>query len=285
MLERTDRLALAVPDRRVAAEAFQQIYDAAPVDDAIDPAFNAHRLTLGWGRDQLELLEPAGDGPVQDFLAQNKRGIFAGGVAASDPAAVAAGLERHGVRVQQESAERFAVTPDDGDGIGMVISKTVEREPVGLDTKLWQITYAVPDLEAGIARYLALLGMEDMFTYRYTSDLYGYDGAITWFDSRREGRLDSLEYLDPNDPEKAVARFLARTGQGIYMASIEAGPGALDEVRTRISSTGPGWDGAADDILGFIHPLRQHGLLLAIVDSAAWHERRFLPGDPEPDPH
>ena len=41
MLERTDRLALAVPDRRVAAEAFRQLYDAEVVDDAMDAPFNA----------------------------------------------------------------------------------------------------------------------------------------------------------------------------------------------------------------------------------------------------
>ncbi|PZC44393.1 MAG: hypothetical protein DK306_001857 [Chloroflexi bacterium] len=285
MLRRTDRLALAVPDRHVAAEAFAQLYDAAPVDDAMDPVFNAHRLTLGWGQDQLELLEPAGDGPVQAFLAENRRGIFAGGVAADDPAAVAAGMQTMGVRVQADGPDRFAVTPQDGNGVAIIISKHAEREIVGLDTKLWQITYAVPDLEPAIAHYLPLLGMDAMYTYRYASERFGYDGAITWFDSARDGLLDSLEYLDANDPEKAVARFLAKVGQGIYMASIETGPGALDELRTRVTSTGPGWDGSTDDILGFIHPLRQHGLLLAAVDSAAWHERRLLPGDPESAPH
>ena len=277
MLERTDRLALAVPDRRVAAEAFRQLYDAEVVDDAMDAPFNAHRLTLGWGCDQLELLEPAGEGPVQAFLSENRRGIFAGGFAAADPGAVAAAMEAAGARVQAGGPERYVVTPEDGGGTGMIISKREERATVGLDTRLWQITYAVPDLEAAIAHYVGLLGMEEMYTYRYTSDLYGYDGAITWFDSRRDGLLDSLEYLDPTDPEKAVARFLRRTGQGIYMASIETGPGALAELRERVTSTGPGWDGS-DDTLGFIHPLRQHGLLLGIVDSAAWHARRELPG-------
>ena len=277
MLERTDRLALAVPDRRVAAEAFRQLYDAEVVDDAMDAPFNAHRLTLGWGCDQLELLEPAGEGPVQAFLSENRRGIFAGGFAAADPGAVGAAMEAAGVRVQAGGPERFAVAPDDGNGIGMIISKTAEREMVGLDTRLWQITYAVPDLEAAIAHYGALLGLGEMFTHRYVSELYGYDGAIVWFDTARDGLLDSLEYLDPIDPEKAVARFLRRTGQGIYMASIETGPGALVELRERVTSTGPGWDGS-DDTLGFIHPLRQHGLLLGIVDSAAWHARRQLPG-------
>lgn len=278
MLQRTDRLALAVPDRHKAAEAFAQIYDSQPVDDAMDAAFNAHRLTLGWGRDQLELLEPAGDGPVRAFLDENRRGIFAGGVASQDPAAVAARLEAKGVRVQADGPARFAVTPEDGDGVGLIVSEHAEREAVGLDTKLWQITYAVPNLEEAITEYVDQLEMGEMYTYRYTSELYGYDGAITWFDSNRDGLMDSLEYLDPTDPEKAVARFMGKVGQGIYMASIETGPGVLAKLRERVSSTGPGWDGR-DDVLGFIHPLRQHGLLLGVVDSEAWHARRTLPGD------
>lgn len=281
MLNRTDRLALAVPDRHKAAEAFAQIYDSEPVDDAMDETFNARRLTLGWGRDLLELLEPAGDGPVKAFLDENRRGIFAGGVASDDPAAVATRLESKGVRVQADGPDRYAVTPEDGDGVGLIVSKDAERSMVGLDTKLWQITYAVPDLDEAITRYVDQLDMGEMYTYRYVSDLYGYEGAITWFDTDRDGLMDSLEYLDPNDPEKAVARFLGKVGQGIYMASIETGPGVLAELRERVSSTGPGWDGT-DAVLGFIHPLRQHGLLLGIVDSEAWHARRTLPGDQDP---
>lgn len=43
MLERGDRLALAAPNRHIAAEAFARIFDASPVDDTVDAAFNASR--------------------------------------------------------------------------------------------------------------------------------------------------------------------------------------------------------------------------------------------------
>ena len=43
MLERRDRLTLAVPNRHIAAEAFARIFDASPVDDTVDAAFNASR--------------------------------------------------------------------------------------------------------------------------------------------------------------------------------------------------------------------------------------------------
>ena len=114
MLERTDRLALAVPDRRVAAEAFRQLYDAEVVDDAMDAPFNAHRLTLGWGHDQLELLEPAGEGPVQAFLSENRRGIFAGGFAAADPGAVAAAMEAAGARSRPAARSATSSRPRTG---------------------------------------------------------------------------------------------------------------------------------------------------------------------------
>ena len=71
-----------------------------------------------------------------------------------------------------------------------------------------------------------------------------------------------------------MGRFLRRGGQGIYMASIETD--ALPQIRERVERDGPGWDGS-DDVLGFIHPLRLHGLLLAVVTSEDWQARRELP--------
>ena len=276
MLERCDRLALAVPDRHIAAEAFARIFDASPVDDAFDAAFNANRLTLAWGQDQLELLDPAGDGPVEQFLREGRRGIFAGGFASSDPAAVAAQAESEGFPLREEGPERYVLAPDDAGGTGIIVSKLESRPRQGLNDKIWQITYAVPDLDDAVSTYSRVFGIGDLFTNRYTSELYGYDGAITWFDARPGGLLDSLEYLDPNDPEKAVGRFLRRGGQGIYMASIETD--ALPQIRERVKRDGPGWDGS-DDVLGFIHPLRLHGLLLAVVTSEDWQASRELPAN------
>ena len=278
MLERTDRLALAVPDRRVAAEAFRQLYDAEVVDDAMDAPFNAHRLTLGWGHDQLELLEPAGEGPVQAFLSENRRGIFAGGFAAADPGAVAAAMQAAGgagpgqrpgaLRRHARGRGRHRHDHQQARGAGAggtghpALADHLRRAGSGgghraLRRDCWA--------SGGCSRIATPTSC--------TATTPRSSGSTR----KRDGLLDSLEYLDPTDPDKAVARFLRKVGQGIYMASIEAGPGALVELRERVTSTGPGWDGA-DDILGFIHPLRQHGLLLAIVDSVAWHARRELPG-------
>jgi catechol 2,3-dioxygenase-like lactoylglutathione lyase family enzyme len=273
MLERTDRLALAVPGADEAAATYQRIFDTVIVGDEQDAEANARRVTLQWGRDQLELFQPTGPGPVADFLASGRRGLFAGGFSAPDPGVIAARLERAGVRVHQQSADRFVVFQHDLDGTGIIISKTASHQRVGLADRIWQITFAVQDLEAAIGRYSQLLGLEDVFTNRYQSELYGYDGAITWFDARRGGRLDSLEYIQPTDPAKAAGRFVAKNGNGIYMASIETND--IPAIRERITSTGPGWD--PTDFGGFIHPLRLHGLLLALVTYEDWDSRRPLP--------
>jgi hypothetical protein len=131
----------------------------------------------------------------------------------------------------------------------------------------------VPDLRAAVARYSRRFGVEDDFTNFYHSDHFGYDGAITWFDARDGGLLDSLEYLEPTDRGAAVARFVERSGPGIYMCSIESD--AIPEIRRRVEAGGPGWDG--DRAAAFIHPRRLHGLLVGLVEFGAWNARRPLP--------
>lgn len=273
MLERTDRIGLAVPDADAAAETYRRIFDTRIVADEADRIAGARRVTLQWGQDQVELFEPRGEGAAADFLAQGRRGLFAGGFALADPAAVAARLEREGVRVREERPDRYVVLPEDLDGTGVVLSRRVERDRVGLNDKIWQITYAVPKLREAVARYSRLFGVEDDFTNYYHSDHFGYDGAITWFEARDGGLLDSLEYLEPTDAGVAVDRFVKRCGTGIYMCSIETDD--IAEIQRRVEAGGPGWDGGR--AAAFIHPRRLHGLLVGLVRYDDWNARRPLP--------
>jgi hypothetical protein len=273
LLERTDRIGLVVPDADAAAETYRRIFDSTIAGDELDRIAGARRVTLQWGQDQVELYQPRGHGAAADFVARGGRGLFTGGFALADPAACAARLERQGVRVHQESPDRYVVLPEDLDGTGVVLSRRVERERVGLNDKIWQITYAVPNLHEAVTRYSLLLGVEDDFTNYYHSDHFGYDGAITWFEARDGGLLDSLEYLEPTDPAAAVARFVDRCGAGIYMCSIESD--SIPEIRRRVEAGGPGWDG--DRAAAFIHPRRLHGLLVGLVEYGAWNARRPLP--------
>jgi len=273
MLERTDRLALAVDDADAAAASFAKIFDTEVVGEESDPQVVARRVTLQWGQDQVELYEPTGAGSAAKFIESGRSGLFAGGFTASDPSRVAAQLEASGVQVHEQGDGRFIVLPEDLNGIGLIISKTETRPRVGLNDKIWQITYAMPNLKESVDRYSEQLGLKDVFTNFYKSELYGYDGAITWFDARDGGLLDSLEYLEPTDPTAAVARFVKRNGTGIYMASIESDD--IPAIKERVTSTGPGWTGT--EFGGFIHPKRLHGLLLGLVTYKEWNTRRPLP--------
>ena len=185
-------------------------------------------------------------------------------------------LEGEGVRVHEQGLDRFVVFPADLGGTGVVLTRREERERVGLIDRIWQISFAVPQLEPAVERYARLLRLGGVFTHRYSSELYGYDAAVTWLDARPGGMLDSLEYVEPVDQGKAIGRFLDRGGPGIYMISV--GTDQVDEIRKRVTSTGPGWDdgsGSAD----FIHPLRLHGLLLGVGSFERMGATRPLPGD------
>lgn len=280
MLEQTDRLALAVPNADEAAAGLNAIFDSVVVDDTVDTDANARRITLQWGYDQLELYEPKGAGPVADFINAGKRGLFAGGYALADPSAVAARIEQAGIKVTQQG-DRFVVYPEDLRGTGVILSPIAERERVGLMDKIWQITYTVPDLDEGVAFYSDLFGVENKLTNLSTSEVWGYHAAITWFDARKGAGLDSLEYLDPYEHEKAAGRFLARTEGvgGIYMASAHTDD--LPLIRERIISTGGGWEGSPNSSTGFIHPRRTFGLLLAVMYYDEFDARRPTPENPD----
>ncbi len=274
MLERTDRLALAVPDADAACATFRDLFDCEVAGEEADPAAGARRVTLAFGRDLVELFEPRGTGPVADFMSAGRRGIFAGGFALRDPAKLAAHLASHGIPVHAQSGDRFVVFPSDLMGTGVILAPVEERPRIGLADKIWQITYAVADLEEAVDYYGERLGIASLFTNRYSHRGFGYDGAIAWFDAREGGLLDSLEYLEPTHPDKAVARFVLRQGAGIYMASIEVDDVAALEAR--VTAGGPGWDGSAG-FGGFIHPRRLHGLLLGVTTFEIWNRQRPLP--------
>ena len=126
MLKQTDRLALAVTDADEAATSFKKIFDSVVIDDISDKEANARRVTLQWGCDQLELFEPRGSGPVADFINSGKRGIFAGGFALKDPAALAERIDKAGIKVHQQG-DRFVVYPKDLRGTGVILSPIASR--------------------------------------------------------------------------------------------------------------------------------------------------------------
>ena len=115
------------------------MFDAVIVDDRHDDVTAARRVTLQWGADLLELLQPAGRGPVADFIAARRIGAFAGGFSAA--MAVVTALKKTG-----------------GDtGTEKLIAA---MEGMSFDTPKGKMTFRKEDHQA----------MQDMFHFRIKND-------------------------------------------------------------------------------------------------------------------
>ena len=91
---RIDRIQMVVPDRDAVAERWRRLLDAQVVREDEVGTLGARRSVLGVGRSEVELLEPAGTGPVADFAkAWGGTGLFAAGCAVQEPERLRATVE------------------------------------------------------------------------------------------------------------------------------------------------------------------------------------------------
>lgn len=295
MLEHTDRVALAVKDRKAAAETYAHIFDAKVIDDVDDALLGAKRLTMQWGRDQIEFLEPTGEpGPVEEFLREGKRGVFLGGYSMADPAALAAHIEKQGFPVHQSGPDRFVILPKDFFGTGVVLSKRVEHERVGLMDSIFQTTYVVKDQLAAKEKYTRLFKLEDRYSRFVASERYGYMQCNIWLDRHfkndcTDGLIDAIELLEgvpyknlsnsrlgPDNIEEsqAVVRFTERSGEGIYLISVIS-----DDAREIVRRIMPDSPRPADhQFRDFMHPRHLHGMFLLVTTYQVWNQ----PKPPQP---
>ncbi len=88
MLIWVDRMHIAVRDRGAAEETFRELLGAEKVGDHGGDLLRAGRTVVQAGEGELELLEPAGDGPVGAHLERWGEGIFAAGFATADLSAL-----------------------------------------------------------------------------------------------------------------------------------------------------------------------------------------------------
>lgn len=264
MLEHVDRMQLAVRDRHHAAQTFASIFDAQPVHDDEVRHYNAKRRVVHAGRSEFELLEPAGDGPVADYLAQWGEGLFAAGFSTNDVEALAVRLASKGVTYAEEGGQLF-IAPDQTPGLRMVISQEKARTMVGNMRYLYEATNLITDHEAAGAFYADRFGLDASKFCPIKSKDYGYKGQLTLFNPPE--RLDRIELSQITDPERPMGRFMTRRGgETLYMCYIEAEELApiaerLEAMRARYAKGG---ESAGVGTNMFIHPAALHGVLMGI---------------------
>jgi len=116
-----------------------------------------------------------------------------------------------------------------------------------------ELSVVVRDLEAAIERYTRLFGLK--VHHRGESKDFGFKNAIL------PTGIGHIELLQPTDPTKAVGRFLARHGEGVYLVGFECEdiPGAAAHLKTE----GARVDRRGDDI-AWVHPQDAHGVFVEL---------------------
>lgn len=269
MLERVDRILLAVRDRSEAADTFGAILGAEKTREDEVRTFSAQRTVVQAGASEFELLEPSGGGPVADHLERWGEGIFAAGFSTKDPPGVSRTLADAGVRFSDEGGQIF-IEPDQTRGMRTVISEAKDRDPVGVISYIYEATNIVEDHEEAAAFYAKAFGLDQSRFCSIASDQYGYTGTLTLFDP--PDRLDRIELTQIAEPEKAMGRFYTKRGPSIYMCYVETPDVAA--VQARLEARGARYAGRSDDPHPeglFIHPTALCGMLMGVSrTNLAW---------------
>ena len=116
-----------------------------------------------------------------------------------------------------------------------------------------ELTVVVRDIEAAIERFTGLFGLK--VHHRGESKEFGFKNAIL------PTGIGHIELLQPTDPDKAVGRFLAKHGEGVYLVGFECQdiPGSVE----RLKQAGVRVDGRRADV-AWVHPQDTHGLFVEL---------------------
>ena len=116
-----------------------------------------------------------------------------------------------------------------------------------------ELSVVVRDLDAAAARFTNLFGLS--VHRRETHEGFGFKNAIL------PTGIGHIELMQPTDPAKAVGRFLAKRGEGVYLVGFECTdvPASVAALRGR----GVQVDSPRPD-LAWVHPRETHGLFVEL---------------------
>lgn len=116
-----------------------------------------------------------------------------------------------------------------------------------------ELSVAVRNLGEAVERYSRLFGLK--VHRRGESREFGFKNAIL------PTGIGHIEFLEPIDPTKHVARFLEKHGEGVYLVGFEVEdiPKAVSHLR----SQGVRVDQGRPD-LAWVHPRDAHGVFVEL---------------------
>ena len=116
-----------------------------------------------------------------------------------------------------------------------------------------ELSVVVRDLDAAVDRYTKLFGLK--VHKRGESKQFGFKNAIL------PTGIGHIELMQPTDPDKAVGRFLAKHGEGVYLVGFECKDVAGSVKKLRAG--GVKVDSPRED-LAWIHPRETNGLFVEL---------------------
>jgi methylmalonyl-CoA/ethylmalonyl-CoA epimerase len=131
--------------------------------------------------------------------------------------------------------------------------------------KIEHIALAVEDLEATIAHYRDVWGIEAVHRERVEDQ--GVEEVMLPVGDT------FLQLLGATGPDTIVARFLARRGEGLHhiayeVDDLEGALASLKERGVRLIDEVPR-HGARDQLVAFVDPKSNHGLLVELIQRPA----------------
>jgi hypothetical protein len=258
LIERVDRMQLAVHDRAAAEETFQRLFGAerARLDESAH--LNAWRTVLSIGESELELCEARGPGLAREFLERWGEGLLGAGYASARIDALAAHLEAMGAPYVREG-EQLYLPGTTTAGFPMVISPlaATPRARVGPVSFFYEATNTLDsDWKTVADLYTRLFQLDATKFSPIASQRFGYEGTLTLFDP--PARLDRIELSQTfADRPGAMRRFY----DALQRRLLEGGATLIPR--------GPSIDTERDGC--WVHPKSLHGLLLGISRrTLAW---------------
>jgi catechol 2,3-dioxygenase-like lactoylglutathione lyase family enzyme len=265
MLERVDRVQLVVRDREAAARTFAELLGAKPVGESRSRYLGARRTVLALGAGEVELCQPSEPGPAEAHLARWGEGLLAAGVSVANLTDLYVHLAGEGIEFVEEDEQTF-LEPAQTGGALVVVSPTGQRVSTALVRGFVEVTHTIAGPWTAVAqRYTEVFRLDPARFAPIRSARFGYEGTLALF---APDRRDRIEIAQVTDPASAMGRWVARRGDSLYMASVEADDvGAIVE---RLEQRGAAWtprggDPARERDGLWIHPKALHGLLLGVA--------------------
>jgi methylmalonyl-CoA/ethylmalonyl-CoA epimerase len=116
-----------------------------------------------------------------------------------------------------------------------------------------EISVVVRDLDKAVERYTKLFGLS--VHHRSESKEFGFKNAILPLGKGH------IELMEPTDPDKAVGKFLAKRGEGVYLIGFDCAdvPAAVKHLKNE----GVRVDDRRSEI-AWIHPAETNGLFVEL---------------------